>query len=92
MANIEQLKQYNLITYILYILGFFVGLTPIVAIIMNYLKRNEMRGTWLERSRSAAHNPALRWGSLSTSRTSLPCFASMMARLMASVDLPGPPF
>lgn len=45
MANIEQLKQYNLITYILYILGFFVGLTPIVAIIMNYLKRNEMRGT-----------------------------------------------
>ncbi|AWD69404.1 MULTISPECIES: DUF4870 family protein [Acinetobacter] len=48
MANIEQLKQYNLITYILYILGFFVGLTPIVAIIMNYLKRNEMRGTWLE--------------------------------------------
>ena len=48
MANIKQLKQYNLITYILYILGFFVGLTPIVAIIMNYLKRNEMRGTWLE--------------------------------------------
>lgn len=48
MADIEKLKQYNLITYILYILGFFVGVTPIIAVIMNYWKRDEMRGTWLE--------------------------------------------
>ena len=47
-AGLDQLKQYNLITYILYIVGFFVGVTPIIAIIMNYLKRAEMRGTWLE--------------------------------------------
>lgn len=47
-AGLDQLKQYNLITYILYIAGFFVGITPIIAIIMNYLKRAEMRGTWLE--------------------------------------------
>ncbi|WP_180103322.1 hypothetical protein [Acinetobacter sp. YH12134] len=47
-AGLDQVKQYNLITYILYIVGFFVGVTPIIAIIMNYLKRAEMRGTWLE--------------------------------------------
>lgn len=47
-VGLDQLKQYNLITYILYIVGFFVGVTPIIAIIMNYLKRAEMRGTWLE--------------------------------------------
>lgn len=47
-TGLDQLKQYNLITYILYIVGFFVGVTPIIAIIMNYLKRAEMRGTWLE--------------------------------------------
>ncbi|QOW52323.1 MULTISPECIES: hypothetical protein [Acinetobacter] len=47
-AGLDQLKQYNLITYILYIVGFFVGVTLIIAIIMNYLKRAEMRGTWLE--------------------------------------------
>ena len=50
IANIElnQLKQYNLITYILYLVGFVVGITGLIAIIMNYVKRNEMRGTWLE--------------------------------------------
>src|SRR5690554_1745071 len=47
-TGLDQLKQYNLITYIFYIVGFFVGVTPIIAIIMNYLKRAEMRGTWLE--------------------------------------------
>lgn len=45
----DQHKQYNLITYVLYLAGFvFGGLTSLVAIIMNYIKRNEMRGTWLE--------------------------------------------
>lgn len=44
----ENLKQYNLITYILYLVGFLVGVTGLIAIIMNYVKRDEMRGTWLE--------------------------------------------
>ncbi|PJI31714.1 DUF4870 family protein [Acinetobacter pseudolwoffii] len=48
METSEDLKQYNLISYILYILGFFLGVTPFIAIIMNYIKRDEMRGTWLE--------------------------------------------
>lgn len=46
--ELNQLKQYNLITYILYLVGFVVGITVLIAIIMNYVKRNEMRGTWLE--------------------------------------------
>lgn len=48
MSNNDTLKQYNLISYILYLLGFVSGVTPIIAVIMNYLKRSEMRGTWLE--------------------------------------------
>ena len=44
----ENLKQYNLITYILYLVGFLVGVTGLIAVIMNYVKRDEMRGTWLE--------------------------------------------
>lgn len=47
-TELNQLKQYNLITYILYLVGFVVGITGLIAIIMNYVKRNEMRGTWLE--------------------------------------------
>ena len=46
--DLNQLKQYNLITYILYLVGFVVGITGLIAIIMNYVKRNEMRGTWLK--------------------------------------------
>lgn len=44
----ENLKKYNFITYVLYLLGFFVGITGLIAIIMNYVKRDAMRGTWLE--------------------------------------------
>ncbi len=40
METSEDLKQYNLISYILYILGFFLGVTPFIAIIMNYIKRD----------------------------------------------------
>ena len=48
MSTADSLKQYNLLTYILYIVGLFVGLTSIIAVIMNYIKREEMTGTWLE--------------------------------------------
>jgi uncharacterized membrane protein len=36
------------VVYILQAAGFFVGITYIAAIIVNYLKLAEMRGTWLE--------------------------------------------
>lgn len=42
------LKQYTLIIYGLYVASLLIGITSIVAIIMNYLKRDEVRGTWLE--------------------------------------------
>ena len=44
----QQLKQFNLITYGLYFASYVVGITWLVAIIMNYVKREEVRGTWLE--------------------------------------------
>ena len=48
MTDTAAYKQYNLISYILHLLGFFLGITPLIAIIMNYIKRDERRGTWLE--------------------------------------------
>ena len=49
-SNLNQtdLKQYTTITYGLYIASLLIGFTSIVAVIMNYLKRDEARGTWLE--------------------------------------------
>ena len=44
----ESLNQYTIIIYILYAISIFVGVTSIIAIIMNYLKRDEVKGTWLE--------------------------------------------
>lgn len=44
----EKLTQYTFIIYILYAVSLFVGITSIAAIIMNYLKRDEAKGTWLE--------------------------------------------
>lgn len=44
----DQLRQYTLIAYGLYAASIFVGLTSIAAVIMNYIKRDEVKGTWLE--------------------------------------------
>lgn len=48
MAGNEQaLINYNHITYALYAFSFFTaGLTWIIPIVMNYMKRDEARGTW----------------------------------------------
>ena len=40
-------KTITLIAYGLYAASIFVGLTSIAAVIMNYMKRNEVQGTWL---------------------------------------------
>lgn len=43
------LINYNHLTYALYAFSFFTaGLTWIIPIVMNYIKRDEARGTWLE--------------------------------------------
>jgi uncharacterized membrane protein len=44
-ARRAQLKQLTLAVYLLYAAGFFVGLTAIVAIVINYIKRDDVAGT-----------------------------------------------
>lgn len=36
------------VTYGLYALSLFVGITAIVAIVLDYIKKDDARGTWLE--------------------------------------------
>jgi len=45
----DKLRQLTQLVYLLQALGFVTGgMTPIAAIIINYMKREEVRGTWLE--------------------------------------------
>lgn len=43
----HKLKQLTFIVYILYALSVFAGITAIAAIIVNYIKRDEVQGTYL---------------------------------------------
>ncbi len=47
-AEMRSRRTLTLIIYILQGLAFFIGLTALVGIIMNYVKCGDMRGTWLE--------------------------------------------
>lgn len=47
-GKLRSLKTLTMVVYALQAAGFFVGLTWIVAIVMNYVKREEVAGTWLE--------------------------------------------
>lgn len=44
----RSLKNLALIGYILYALSYFTGITAIVAIIINYVKLDDVAGTWLD--------------------------------------------
>ena len=44
----KKLKDLTLLVYILQAVGLFIGLTWIAAVIVNYVKREDVRGTWLE--------------------------------------------
>jgi uncharacterized membrane protein len=46
--QIASLKTINHVTYALYALSLFSGITAIVAVVLNYIKRDDARGTWLE--------------------------------------------
>jgi len=49
VENHEQsLKTIATVVYALQAAGFFVGITWIVAVIMDYVKKDDARGTWLE--------------------------------------------
>jgi uncharacterized membrane protein len=43
----QQLKTVATVVYALQALGFFVGITWIVAVIIDYVKRDDAAGTWL---------------------------------------------
>jgi uncharacterized membrane protein len=48
MADEKSLKNVTTAVYALQAVGFFIGLTWIVGIIINYVKRDDVSGTWLE--------------------------------------------
>ena len=47
-AQIKSLKSLTQAVYVLYALSYFTGVTAIVGIIINYVKKDEVAGTWLE--------------------------------------------
>jgi uncharacterized membrane protein len=47
-AKLKSLKTLTAVIYGLQAAGFFIGLSWIVAIVVNYVKRDEVAGTWLE--------------------------------------------
>lgn len=46
--KVPSLKTLTALIYGLYALSFLIGITCIVAIVMNYIKLDDARGTWLE--------------------------------------------
>jgi uncharacterized membrane protein len=46
--KLSSLKTYVMVVYLLQALGFFSGITWIVAVIIDYVKKDEAAGTWLE--------------------------------------------
>ena len=51
MEDAEKLKSLKTVTTVVYALqalGFFNGITWIAAVIINYVKREDVAGTWLE--------------------------------------------
>lgn len=46
--KMQSLKTLTLAVYILYALSYFAGVTAIIGIIINYVKQEEVAGTWLE--------------------------------------------
>ncbi len=46
--KLDSLKSLVTVIYGLYALTWFFGVSAIVAVIMNYIKRDEAAGTWLE--------------------------------------------
>ena len=48
MADEKSLKTLAMVVYALQALGFVVGITWIVAVVIDYVKLEETKGTWLE--------------------------------------------
>ena len=48
VAGEKNLRTLTTVVYALQAVGFFVQITWIVAVVINYVKRDETKGTWLE--------------------------------------------
>jgi uncharacterized membrane protein len=48
MADEKNLKTLTMVVYALQAIGFLVGITWIVAVVVDYVKLDEVKGTWLE--------------------------------------------
>lgn len=46
--KLASLKSLTTVIYALYAVSLFFGITAIVAIVLNYIKREDAEGTWLE--------------------------------------------
>lgn len=47
-AQMKSLRSLTLGVYILYALSYFTGVTALIGIIINYVKKEDVAGTWLE--------------------------------------------
>ena len=47
-VQMKSLRNITQLVYILYALSYFTGVTAIVGIIINYVKKDDAAGTWLE--------------------------------------------
>ncbi len=47
-ARLDSLKTLTTVIYGLYALSMFAGISAIVAVVLNYIKLDDARGTWLE--------------------------------------------
>ena len=47
-AQQEELRKYAFSVYILQALGFITVISPIIGVIVNYIKDDDVRGSWLE--------------------------------------------
>ena len=46
--RLEELRKYAYSVYILQALGFIILITPVIGVIVNYIKDDDVRGSWLE--------------------------------------------
>ena len=46
--NLSKDKDLTTLIYALQAIGYFIGITAVVAVIMNYVKKSDVEGTWLE--------------------------------------------
>lgn len=46
--KLASLKTLTTVIYALYAVSLFFGVTAVIAIVLNYIKRDDAKGTWLE--------------------------------------------